>query len=107
MPTLSEELRDELVAIMAARQELSQDHEVHLAEQFLERLDQEIDARIAARLPTVKKNKINPTEILGVAFGVGIPLSAIGAWGANFAGLVFVWVAIGLTTIFVTLASSQ
>lgn len=101
MSTTRDELRDELVAIMSARQELSADHEQYLAETFLERLDKEIDQRIQERLPA-KKQGPNATEILAVSLVFAIPLSAIGAYAGQLTGLIVVWVAIALVVLFVS-----
>ena len=50
MPIERDDLRDELMAVLGARQELSKADEAFLADNFLKKLDSEIDARIDARV---------------------------------------------------------
>ena len=99
VPTNREELRDELLAVIRARQELSPDHEHYLVEGFLERLDNEIDARIDAKLARKSATNVNVTETLGVVLGVGVPLSAIAVIFAGLPGLLLTWVALTVITV--------
>src|SRR5947209_5470887 len=91
MPTLRDELRDELLAVTAARSELSRDHERYLIEQFLDKLDREIDSRIAERA-VVARPRSN-TGIVALALGAALPLSIIADF-AGWQGLLVTWAAI-------------
>lgn len=48
---LDDDLRDELLAMMRARRELSPEDEQYLADAFLDRLDREVDLRVEAKAP--------------------------------------------------------
>jgi len=95
-----DELRDELLAVTSARRELSADDEKYLVEQFLTRLEQDIDLRIDARLaarptpPERSAPRANPTAIVPIALGIAIPLSAIAGATAGLAGIALTWIAI-------------
>ena len=76
------ELRDELLAVTAARQELSPNEERYLVESFLDRLDREmdarVDARIEARLSTSRQTRraLEPW-VIPASLGAAIPIVAI------------------------------
>jgi hypothetical protein len=92
---LKEELRDELLAAVHARQELGAQHEEHLVDAFLQRLDREMDVRIEARM-RAHRPRPRPAVIAVaiVALIFAIPLSAIAGYTAHFAGLLLVWTGI-------------
>jgi hypothetical protein len=95
-----DELRDELLAVTSARRELSDDDEKYLIEQFLTRLEHDIDLRIDARLavrpapPQRPGPRAHPAAIVPIALGIAIPLSAIAGATAGLAGIALTWVAI-------------
>jgi hypothetical protein len=95
-----DELRDELLAVTGARRELSADDEKYLVEQFLSRLERDIDQRIDARLaarpipPERSAPRAHPAAIVPIALGIAIPLSAIAAASAGLAGIALTWAAI-------------
>lgn len=95
------DLKDELRAVVNARQELSKDEEQFLVEHFLERLDADIDARIDAKVAQIRPAKQskggNDGWVIPAALGIAIPLSAIAAAGAGFIGLLVCW--IGIVTV--------
>ena len=95
-----DDLRDELLAVTGARRELSADDERYLVEQFLNRLERDIDQRIDARLaarpePAARSTpRAHPAAIVPIALGIAIPLSAIAGATAGMAGLALTWAAI-------------
>jgi hypothetical protein len=99
MPSIRDELRDELLAVTAARQELPRNEERYLIEHFLDNLDREIDSRIEAR--TAGKRPRSHTGLISVALGAAIPLSAIAVF-AGWHGLLVTWVAILLVVYLAT-----
>jgi hypothetical protein len=107
MSSNQDELRDELLAVTSARRELSADDERYLVEQFLNRLERDIDQRIDARLaarpapPERSAPRANPAAIIPIALGIAIPLSAIAGTTAGLAGIALTWVAI-LIVVFIS-----
>lgn len=96
MPLTREELREELLAITAARKELSQADEKYLIEAFLSNLDREIDAHIDARIaarPVPRKSR-GGTGVVALALIFALPLSGIAGATAGVAGLAIAWAAI-------------
>jgi hypothetical protein len=94
MSTDRSKLRDELLAVTAARRELSPEDESYLIDHFLTRLDDEIDnrvdARIEARLASLPKgrNAFQPW-VVPAGIGAAIPIVAIaGAFAGGFGILV-------------------
>ena len=76
-------LRDDLLAATAARRELSPDDEHYLVENFLARLDRDIetriDARVNERLSSLPKRRGIEPWVVPAALAVAIPICAIGA----------------------------
>lgn len=99
MPSLREELRDELVAVTAARSELSHGDERYLIEHFLDNLDREIDSRIAAR--AVMSRPRSHRGIAAMALVFAVPLTAIALF-AGWQGLLVTWAAILLVVYLTT-----
>jgi hypothetical protein len=94
-----EDLREELLAVLGARRELSGADDQFLVEGFINKLDAEIDARIDARM-SQRMARIRPGK---GGYGVGsvapvlalaIPLIAIAGGIAGTPGIVAVAVAI-------------
>ena len=99
MPIERDELREELLAILQAREELSSNEEGHLVEGFLTKLDSEIDARIdrrvedrLSRMPVGWSSR--PAVSVVAALLLAIPLTAIAGDEAGFPGIVVVWASI-------------
>jgi hypothetical protein len=67
---MDEEAKKELEATLAARRELGPEHEDHLIAGFLERIEGEIDRRVAERLP--KARPLDRREL-----GIAIPIVAV------------------------------
>ena len=102
MSVKQDELRDELIAMMNARQELSSENERYLAETFLQRLDDDIDARIAAQVSAQlpRRRGVNPWMLVVVlALGAGLTGAAV---PFGLGGLLLVWASIVVITYFFT-----
>lgn len=102
-PLTRDQLRDEIMAVLAARRELSLEDEKYLAEAFLEKLDREIDARIDARLAARAPHRGFSASLGGIVIALfifAIPLSAIAGDVAGPLGLLFVWGTIALIVAF-------
>lgn len=105
--------RDELRAVIDARRELGEEYEPALVESFLDRLEDgiaarvraEVDARVPER-PGKGRPEVDPSIPIALgSLGIGIPLTAIAAGTAGFAGLSLAW--LGIVTINVAHAISR
>src|SRR5215471_5621384 len=96
--------RDEVAAMLAARQELGPDYEQAVIDGFVARIGQAIDQRVEARLAEVRPGAVsaegrrpsatrdNSQLILGLAsLGLAIPLTGIGAGVVGLPGLIVCW----------------
>ncbi len=94
--------RDELRATIDARRELGEEYEPALVESFLDRLETniaarvraEVDARVSEAPSKGKQGKDDVDPAIPIALGslgIGIPLTAIAAGNAGFAGLLLAW----------------
>lgn len=95
--------RDELAAAVATRRELGPDYEPALIEGFVERVSQQIDARVDARLAErgVKKRS-GDRDRMWLALGsivFGTPITAVAGGIAGVVGVVVAWVAIALINV--------
>ncbi len=79
--------RHELEATIAARQELGPAHDDQLIAGFLDRIEQEIDRRVDARIASRGPAKRGPSPLHPGTIGVSIPIIAIAGGIAGFAGL--------------------
>jgi hypothetical protein len=73
------EIRDELQASLAAREEVGRDLEPHLVEQFVDRIEDEIDRRIDAKLARPRQRQGSGTLPIALplgSLGLAIPLLA-------------------------------
>jgi len=84
---MSEEIRREVEATLAARQELGPGHDDALVEGFLDRIDRELDRRIDQRVArrASRGSPVNPATL-----GVCIPIIAIAGGTGGVAGLAIV-----------------
>lgn len=105
MATDRDKLRDELLAVTAARRELSPDDESYLIDGFLTRLDTEIDNRVDARIEAKLRSASRRSGsfqpwVVPAGIGAAIPVVAIaGAFAGGFGilvALVFVIAVIGM-----------
>lgn len=104
MSDVSRDLRDDLLAATAARRELSAQDEEYLIDNFLTRLDREIearvDARIDARIQSMPRRRGMEPWVIPAALGIAIPICAIaasltGVWGLLIA-LIFILSVLGI-----------
>ena len=90
--------REELDAILSARQELGTEYNDELADKLMERLDAVIDRRVEARLQKAPKTSLSPAvPIISIVFA--IPLTAIAATMVGFRGVAVVWAALIIVNI--------
>ena len=96
----AEGAREELDAILSARQELGADYNEELTDMLMERLDAVIDRRVEARLQNVKQKSPSPAvPICSLIFAIpitGIVLEG----GAGVLGVGLVWAAIVVVNVF-------
>jgi hypothetical protein len=96
--------RRELEAITAARKELGPEHEDHLVERFLEKIDREIDRRVdervARRVPRSPASVLNPGTL-----ALCIPIVAIAGGIGKLPGLIVAFAA--LVIVFAAATSSR
>ena len=85
--------RDELDAILSARQELGAEYNDELADMLMEKLDAEIDRRVEVRMQKAPKSSLSPAvPITSLVFA--IPLTAIAASLVGIRGVLIVWAAL-------------
>ena len=94
-----QELRHDLEATLAARQELGPAHEGELVARFADRLEAEIDQRARELARKREPGGVNLPLALG-SLGIAIPLMGIAGGVAHLAGIVAVCVAIVLVNLF-------
>ena len=89
--------REELEAVVAARDELGRDYEPLLVDSFLERVEQQVArrAKTASRAP--EHRTVTPL-ILG-SLGIAIPLMAVAGSAAGLAGVALVCGAIVIVNV--------
>ena len=100
---------DEIRAAAETHSELGKDYSAAVIESFLEKVGNEIDARVDARLsrfqppasPLAKQKRQPSSAGLGIlSLILGIPITAIVAYSpAHLWGLLVVWVAIAVINI--------
>ena len=90
--------REELDAILSARQELGTEYNEELADMLMERLDDVIDRRVESRLKKAPKNSLSPAVPI-TSFVFAIPLTAIAAGMLGIRGVLIVWAALIIVNI--------
>ena len=111
---------DEIRAAAETHNELGTEYQSAVIESFLEKVGNEIDARVDARLnisrypgsaqaPTPKAKREGSSTALGViSIVLGIPITAIVVFSpAHLTGLIVVWIAIAVINIAHSLRPSQ
>ncbi len=92
--------REDLDAILSARQELGAEYNEELSDMLMERLDGVIDRRVEARLQDVKPKSVSPAvPICSLIFAIpatGIVLEG----GAGILGVGLVWAAVVVINVF-------
>lgn len=107
---MTEVPRDELRATLAARQELGPEYDTALVESLAERVEQVVQARVAAQQVAVPPPQViaapsaalGPRERIALALGtmvLAIPCSAIAGDVGGTVGLAFVWVGVVLVNV--------
>ncbi|MFF1819192.1 hypothetical protein ACFVWG_17970 [Kribbella sp. NPDC058245] len=92
----TDEVRKDLRAAVAARQELGAEYEAEIIEGFLERLDAQRRATVVPAQPQPPANPSRERDPGGLALaivsmGVAIPITAISANMVGFTGVVVSW----------------
>ena len=89
--------RSEVAAALAARRELGTEYDDAFVEQFAERIEQVVEARLAGSAPaTVEDDGSGQRQwVLGmVSLGTGIPITAIAGGISDLPGIITVWIGI-------------
>ncbi|MGI8613445.1 MAG: hypothetical protein ACR2KL_05805 [Nocardioidaceae bacterium] len=90
-------LAADLLATVAARQELEPAYEPALVESFLDRMEEQVDKRVAAELEQRErqaKEQEFDTGLVYASLGIGIPLTAIAGGVADLPGIGIAWAGI-------------
>lgn len=95
-------LQRDLEATVEVRKDLDRSYEPALVEAFLERLDAQVDRRVAAEVETARREQQPAARsghdlpfVLGlVSLGTGIPITAISVTQGGVSGLVVSWLGI-------------
>jgi len=91
--------REELDAILSARQELGTEYNDELADMLMERLDSVIDRRVEERLQKTSKGSSLSPAVPITSFVFAIPLTAIAASLVGIRGVLIVWAALIIVNI--------
>ena len=97
---MSDELREEAEATLAARAEVGQELETQLVDRFADRVEQEIDRR--ARELAAQRRPTHNAPMIPLALGslgIAIPLLGIAGGTAGLAGVIAVCIAIVLVNL--------
>ena len=88
--------RSEIEATLAARHELGAEYDDAFVDQLAERVEQVVQARVAASAPAVLDDDAGSRQfVIGlVSLGTGIPITGIAAAAADLPGVVAAWVGI-------------
>lgn len=96
----AEGTREELDAILSARQELGAEYNEELTDMLIERLDTVIDRRVEARLQNVKPKSVSPAvPISSLVFAIPATVIVLDG-GAGVLGVGLVWAAIVVINVF-------
>lgn len=90
----------ELQAVVAARRELGPEHEEHLVEGFLERMEKEIDRRVDERLAAHGPRRRSGTALHPGNLALCIPIVAIAGGIGHLPGLIVAFVALAAVFLF-------
>jgi hypothetical protein len=105
---LSEIPREELSATLAARRELGPEYDTALVESLAERVEQVVQARVAAQQVAVPPpaqasstalSAGQRVAIAGISLGVAIPCLAIAGDVAGVAGVAITWAGIAVVNV--------
>ena len=99
---MSEELRHEAEATLAARQEIGKELEPQLVDQFADRLEREIERRAQELARQRRPSPAHNAPMIPLALGslaLSIPLIAVAGGVADTAGVIAVCIAIVLVNL--------
>jgi hypothetical protein len=85
---------DELRAVLAARRELGPEHDEHLVAGFVDKIEQEIDRRVEAKVADRRRRGGSPLHPGNLA--ICIPIVAIAGGIGHLAGLIVAFAALAL-----------
>ncbi len=91
--------RDELDAILSARQDLGAEYNDELADLLMEKLDAEIDRRVKARMQKAPEKSTFSPAVPITSLALAIPSTAIAAAMLGFRGALVVWAAVIIVNI--------
>jgi hypothetical protein len=104
-------VREELEAALGARRELGEEFEPAVVDAFLARIEDEIEARVDARLDERRgggPEERGPAVAVALAsIGMGIPITAIAGGTGGPAGILIVWIGIVLVNVAHALARTR
>ena len=98
-----EQVEKELEATVAARKELGPEHDEHLIQGFLDRIDKEIDRRVEERV--ARRGPQRPLTLNKEAVGIAVPVVAVAGIFGGVVGVVGALIA--LAVVFVALSVSR
>jgi hypothetical protein len=96
---VTEDVRRELEATVAARRELDASHEDDLIDAFLERMDRRLADRAAETERSLKRRRDHQKEMTLGAMALSIPLIAIAGGIAGLAGIIAVCAALAVIAV--------
>jgi hypothetical protein len=105
---MSEIPREELSATLAARRELGPEYDTALVESLAERVEQVVQARVAAQqvaapppppAPSMALSAGQRVAIAAISLGVAIPCMAIAGDVAGVAGVAITWAGIAVVNV--------
>jgi hypothetical protein len=106
---MSEIPREELSATLAARHELGPEYDAALVESLAERVEQVVQARVAAQqvvaspppapMPSAALTPAHRVAIAAISLGVAIPCTAIAGDVAGVAGVAITWAGIAVINV--------
>jgi len=111
---MSEIPREELSATLAARRELGPEYDAALVESLAERVEQVVQARMAAQQVAVPPPARAPATVLSagmrvaiavVSLGMAIPCTAIAGDVAGVAGVAITWAGIAVVNVAAAISS--
>jgi hypothetical protein len=100
---LESETKKELEATLAARRELGPEHDEHLIQGFLDRIDKEIDRRVEERV--ARRQPSRPLTLNKESVGIAVPVVALAGIFGGVVGVIGALIA--LAVIFVALSVSR
>ncbi len=103
MNRVDQEVRSELEATVAARQELGPAHDDHLISGFLDRIEKEIDRRVDQRVAARTPAKRGSSPVNPATLGISIPIIAIAGGIGGTAGLIVAFIALAFVFVFAEL----